>query len=438
MLIDLIKKRVDSFGEQYFLFGVFGIINYPIFYMLWTLSSSNAYENFTLRLIATLLCVPLVFHKKWPKTLSHWKPAYWYVTLTFCLPFFFVFMLLMNDGADVWLMSTTIVMVWLILLVDAFSFIVLLIVGICLAILTFSTVSEKHFHSGDLYGLAIQYMGSLAVVLVFARQKDRLYERRLRLKAEESNKAKTEFIANMSHDIRTPIAGIIGLTRDMLSEAKNARSRLDKQQDLPIPYDELLQALESVTSTIQKDGRLLIGATDELLQLCNEILETINLSSGKTQEEPEEFSIYELIQKNIELFNPMAKSKQLSLYYQIARKKITIGSLSSAREYARKMLALNPNSGPAYMIIASTYAASGKICGTGNDFKSHTVSWAAIDTWRKAISVDSSVKEDAQKQINRYSQYMPSKEELFYEGITVGSSYTISCLGVTTIVRASN
>ncbi len=129
---------------------------------------------------------------------------------------------------------------------------------------------------------------------------------------------------------------------------------------------------------------------------------------------------------------------KVSLYYQIARKKITIGSLSSAREYARKMLALNPNSGPAYMIIASTYAASGKICGTGNDFKSHTVSWAAIDTWRKAISVDSSVKEDAQKQINRYSQYMPSKEELFYEGITVGSSYTISCLGVTTIVRASN
>lgn len=126
------------------------------------------------------------------------------------------------------------------------------------------------------------------------------------------------------------------------------------------------------------------------------------------------------------------------LYYDIAKIHLGNGSLSNAREYARKMLDINPSSGQAYLIIGNTYASSGKICGSGNDFKSHTVAWAAIDTWSKAKSVDPSIADEAQKLINRYSQYMPSKEEIFYEGLKIGGSYTISCLGVTTTIRASN
>lgn len=142
------------------------------------------------------------------------------------------------------------------------------------------------------------------------------------------------------------------------------------------------------------------------------------------------------LNKAIELED--SNEEKEKLYYDIAKIHLGNGSLSNAREYARKMLDINPNSGTAYIVIGNTYASSGKICGTGNDFKSHTVSWAAIDTWQKAKSVDSSVADEAQKLINRYSQYMPSKEELFYEGLSVGGTYTISCLGVTTTIRASN
>lgn len=131
-------------------------------------------------------------------------------------------------------------------------------------------------------------------------------------------------------------------------------------------------------------------------------------------------------------------SDKSDLLYKIATIYLGNGSLSNARDYARKMLDLNSSSGLAYIIIGNTYASSGKICGTGTDFASHTVSWAAIDTWQKAKSVDSSVADEAQRLINKYSQYMPSKEELFYNNISVGSSYTIPCLGITTTVRASN
>lgn len=131
-------------------------------------------------------------------------------------------------------------------------------------------------------------------------------------------------------------------------------------------------------------------------------------------------------------------SEKVTLLYQIAQVYFSSGNFGSARDYARRVLDVKPNSGEAYILIGSTYASSGSICGTGTDFKSHTVTWAAIDTWQKAKSVDPSVADEAQKLINKYTQYMPSKEELFYEGIAIGSSYTISCLGVTTIVRSSN
>ena len=41
--------------------------------------------------------------------------------------------------------------------------------------------------------------------------------------AESSNKAKSEFIANMSHDLRTPITGILGLAQELLYQPRTFR-----------------------------------------------------------------------------------------------------------------------------------------------------------------------------------------------------------------------
>lgn len=126
-------------------------------------------------------------------------------------------------------------------------------------------------------------------------------------------------------------------------------------------------------------------------------------------------------------------SEKISFLTQIANAYYKKGSYGKAREYANKVLAMNPNSGKAYIIIGKTYAVikcNDKIAGANY--------WAAVDKFQKAKSVDSSVSSQAQKLINSYSKHFPETSQIFMVGLKVGSSYKVGCLGVSTTVRSSN
>jgi hypothetical protein len=47
----------------------------------------------------------MLFSRHWPDWLRRWLPYYWYFALLYSLPFFFTYMLLKNNGADVWIGS---------------------------------------------------------------------------------------------------------------------------------------------------------------------------------------------------------------------------------------------------------------------------------------------------------------------------------------------
>ena len=88
------------------------------------------------------------------------------------------------------------------------------------------------------------------------------------------------------------------------------------------------------------------------------------------------------------------------------------------------------------MFIGNLYAASGKVCGTGTGFKSQSVVWPAMDMWEKARKDPESAPK-AQKQINKYKEYLPSKQDCFMSGITEeGQNYNVACwINVSTRVR---
>jgi tetratricopeptide (TPR) repeat protein len=108
---------------------------------------------------------------------------------------------------------------------------------------------------------------------------------------------------------------------------------------------------------------------------------------------------------------------------------------STVREYARKALAINANSGEAYILIGDAYAASATSCGSG-DLGRGGVYLVAVDKYVRAKSVDPSAAEAAQAKINKYTGYFPEKEVAFFKGINNGDSYRVDCwIGESTTVR---
>lgn len=106
-------------------------------------------------------------------------------------------------------------------------------------------------------------------------------------KAEAANQAKSNFIANMSHDIRTPLAGLLGMAQTIQAQTN---------QD-----------------SIRQCADLLIFSGEELLNLLNEILEVTHIESGHTHQKSNDFLLTWLIKHNETLLMPAALHKNLTM-----------------------------------------------------------------------------------------------------------------------------
>ena len=97
--------------------------------------------------------------------------------------------------------------------------------------------------------------------------------------AENASRAKTEFLSNMSHDIRTPMNAIIGLTAI-------AGANIESQ-------DRVVECLGKIT----KSSRHLLG-------LINEVLDMARIESGRMSLAEEDFSLPELVDNLLTLTKP--------------------------------------------------------------------------------------------------------------------------------------
>ncbi len=86
-------------------------------------------------------------------------------------------------------------------------------------------------------------------------------------------------------------------------------------------------------------------------------------------------------------------------------------NFQQAANYAYKAAELNGEDGRNYILIGLCYA-NAKI--SDDPVLNRSVYWVAVDMFRKAKQVDSSCSTDANKLISTYSQYFPSKEDIFF------------------------
>ncbi|MDF1758636.1 MAG: ATP-binding protein [Legionellaceae bacterium] len=136
-------------------------------------------------------------------------------------------------------------------------------------------------------------IGILGISTDITEQKKLLEDLRLAKEAAEAAvNAKTEFIANMSHDIRTPLTGVIGMSEILRDEVENPEHK--------------------------HDAEMLAESGQQLLIMLNEILEDVradNLTETDLQEE--HFDLYKCISDLVKLESPTTTSKNLGLEYII-------------------------------------------------------------------------------------------------------------------------
>lgn len=135
-----------------------------------------------------------------------------------------------------------------------------------------------------------------------------------KISAEVASQAKSEFIANISHDIRTPMTGILGLIQELINSADDMQTALCNSL---ITDEKRLILFNQLIEKVKENGQLVFGSADELTQLLNDILETIRLESGKVAEVTESFNFRELILHNIDLLQPLANHRKIDLISEI-------------------------------------------------------------------------------------------------------------------------
>lgn len=112
------------------------------------------------------------------------------------------------------------------------------------------------------------------------------------LKLFEMNNLKNEFLATMSHELRTPLNSILGFS-DVLISAQNLN---DKQKRF--------------MGHIQSAGK-------NLLTLITDVLDLAKIESGKMKLRPVDFSLIDLIERQVASLLPLAEKKNLDLGWEV-------------------------------------------------------------------------------------------------------------------------
>ncbi len=148
------------------------------------------------------------------------------------------------------------------------------------------TTGERRWYRMTLYHMSIQDVEKYIVVL-----SDRTVEQQMNQKLQEAldaaqsaNEAKSNFLSNMSHDIRTPMNAIVG-------------------------FSVLLEKDAADPNKVREYTRKIAASSHHLLSLINDVLDMSKIESGKTSLNVDRFSLPELMEELSIILLPQAKAK---------------------------------------------------------------------------------------------------------------------------------
>lgn len=132
---------------------------------------------------------------------------------------------------------------------------------------------------------------TITILLIFVNNQQRLLQKKTQ-DAEAAVRAKSEFLSHMSHDIRTPINGMMGMLDIAQAHLNN-----------PEKMDLCLSKMR--------------GAADQLLSLINDVLEMSKIETGSIQLVEEPFDMIRLLNGTLAVQEIIASEKSLTIEQDI-------------------------------------------------------------------------------------------------------------------------
>ena len=241
--------------------AVCGVIGMPLYYFVWHNLFPQPYENFWLRLIGFLLCGLMALRSFWPRRLQPFMPVLWYIVLLYALPFFFGYMLLMNDISPVWLVTWVCGLFMLVVVVDWINLIIMVALGSAAAWIAFILTSDHMIDPNRLLEQLPVILFALVAGTIFSYRRGSLRHERL--------EAVRAIGRNVSREISGPLRGVttstIGLKQYLPILLRSYDQAVEDGTESTVIPAEHRRALSHIVERIQGD----IGKANTLVHLLS-------------------------------------------------------------------------------------------------------------------------------------------------------------------------
>lgn len=152
--------------------------------------------------------------------------------------------------------------------------------------------------AGNIFMLNILVLGLgiffiiIFIILFKINEQARENEEKKRI-AEDASRYKSAFLANMSHDIRTPLGGIIGFNELILKECKDPK--------------------------FHKYSQNIADLAETLLALVNDILDLSKIEAAHMELQSQNYRLSEMLKNIVNMLSPKAAAKNLYFNINVAR-----------------------------------------------------------------------------------------------------------------------
>ncbi|EGQ7824266.1 response regulator [Vibrio parahaemolyticus] len=284
--MDSIRKVYEYAEPNLTLVGWMGFIGFPLYYFVWDLMFPQSYENLPLRLFCSALFFGIIFRNRLSSSWRKYVHVYYQITITTCLPFFFFYMLLMNDWSNVWVMSFMSAIFLHILLVHVTRVMFAqTFAGIGLA--TFFAWIAKGFH------LDITMDWTHVPIFLFIYVFGNMFYFRNQVEHEAKVSLAKSFGAGIAHEMRNPLSGLCTSIDVIQSVLPNKKAMGEK--------DQYVMSGEDVTllREVSEDAMNIIHSGNETIDLLLTSIDENRVSRSSFKR----YSAQSVVEKAIESFS---------------------------------------------------------------------------------------------------------------------------------------